>query len=369
MSVLLIIFIVAAAVQLFYYLYFFRKLATYKETNSKPNYIPPRVSVIICAHNEEKNIEKYLHYVLRQVYSNEFEVLLVDDSSTDNSKEVVQELQNKYPHLKYIKNNKTQPGKKQALQFGIENSKYNHLLLIDADCYPASNTWMDKMMSKYSDPNIQIVLGYGAYFFEKQSFLSLIIQYETAMTAIQYLSFAIRGKAYMGVGRNLSYKKEIYDAQYFEKHAHLASGDDDLFIHATALKNNVAICTDKKAFTLSVSPSNWKSWFRQKVRHYTTGFEYKLETKLLLGLFLLSKALFYILLLPIFLLYQQNLPIVIIVFILLISLKKVITLPIYKKLNVSKMLINISIFIDVFWILSVLAMSFVSFFKNKKSWK
>ncbi len=367
MSVLLIIFLVSVFVQLFYYGYFFLNLAKYKESPVPPNYNFPRVSVIVCAHNEEKNIRKNLHYVLRQVYSNDYEVILVDDASTDGTEQAVKELQLKYPQLRYIKNNKTLPGKKQALQLGVSQAKFNHLLFTDADCYPASNKWMENMISKYSNPSVQIVLGYSPYIFEKETFLSLVVQYETAMTAVQYLSFALRGKAYMGVGRNLSYKKEIFNENFFKNHEHLASGDDDLFIHQTATKNNVAIALNSKSFTLSQVPNSWKSWFRQKVRHYTTGFEYKPQIKLLLGLFLFSKLAFYVLVIPL-LTTLQYIHIAIISFFLFIWLIKWVVRPIYKKLGASGILINISAFIDIFWIFSLFTMSLASLFRSKKRW-
>lgn len=367
MSVLLIIFLVSVFVQLVYYGYFFLNLAKYKESPVPPNYNFPRVSVIVCAHNEEKNIRNNLHYVLRQVYTNDYEVILVDDASTDGTEQAVKELQLKYPQLRYIKNNKTLPGKKQALQLGVSQAKYNHLMFTDADCYPASNQWMQKMISKYSDPNVQIVLGYSPYIFEKETFLSIVVQHETAMTAMQYLSFALRGKAYMGVGRNLSYKKEIFDQKFFKNHEHLASGDDDLFIHQTASESNVAIAMNSKSFTLSQAPDSWKSWFRQKVRHYTTGFEYKLQIKLLLGLFLFSKLAFYILVIPL-LTTLQYIHIAIITFFLFIWLIKWVVRPVYQKFGASRILINISAFMDIFWIFSLFTMSFISFFRSKKKW-
>lgn len=367
MLILLCIFLTAAVVQLIYYLAFFRKLANYKEPVVKPVYNFPRVSIIVCARNEADNLKKNLPYLLKQVYSNEYEVILVDDSSTDDTAEVVAQLQKQYPQLKYILNEKSSPGKKQALQKGISEARFKHFLFTDADCYPASNQWMQKMMQKYSDSDVQIVLGYGAYTFEKETFLSLIIGYETVMTAAQYLSFALKGNAYMGVGRNLSYKKEVYDVKHFQSHSNLASGDDDLFIHQAAKKGNVAITLEGRSFTLSNAPATWKDWFNQKVRHYTTGFVYKPKIKLMLGLFLFSKLLFYLLVIPL-LLTPNYLAVVIITFFLMIWIQKRSIHPLYIRLKASKILINISAFIDFFWIVSVFAMSFVSFFRDKTRW-
>lgn len=367
MLILLYIFLTAAVVQLIYYLAFFRKLAHYKEPVVKPGYNFPKVSVIVCSRNEAGNLEKNLPFLLKQVYSNEYEVILVDDSSTDKTAEVVTNLQTHYPQLRYVLNEKSSPGKKQALQKGISEARFKHLLFTDADCYPASNQWMQKMMQKYSDSDVQIVLGYGAYTFVKETFLSLIIGYETVMTAAQYMSFALNGNAYMGVGRNLSYKKEVYDEKHFQSHNNMASGDDDLFIHQAAKEDNVAIALEGRSFTLSEAPTTWKGWFNQKVRHYTTGFVYKPKIKLMLGLFLFSKLLFYLLVIPL-LLSPKYLAVAVVTFFLMIWIQKRSIHPLYIRLKASKVLINISAFIDFFWIISVFAMSLVSFFRDKKRW-
>src|SRR5690242_2944117 len=98
-------------------------------------------------------------------------------------------------------------GKKFPLSMGIKSARYEIVLLTDADCVPASEFWMQKMQDGYYD-NKQIVLGYGA-FHKKPGMLNKLIRFETFHSALQYLSFALAGLPYMGVGRNLSYKKEL----------------------------------------------------------------------------------------------------------------------------------------------------------------
>ena len=126
---------------------------------------------------------------------------------------------------------KSSKGKKAALALGIESSKFEHLLLTDADCKPNSNQWISEMSSQFSEKK-SIILGYGVYLKIKKSFLNKIIRFETLFTAIQYFSYAKSGIAYMGVGRNIAYeKREFLKADGFNNHLNVSSGDDDLFVN------------------------------------------------------------------------------------------------------------------------------------------
>jgi hypothetical protein len=137
------------------------------------------------------------------------------------------------------------------------------------------------------------VLGYGGY--EKQkSILNKIIRYDTFMIGLQFLSFALARKTYMGTGRNLAYKKSLFfKMKGFASHYHIESGDDDLFVNKSANKKNVAVVIDKDAATLSIPRKTWKSWVKQKYRHYTTAKYYKPVHKFLLGLYTFSQFFFY----------------------------------------------------------------------------
>src|SRR5690606_17628256 len=124
-------------------------------------------------------------------------------------------------------------GKKFAMLVGIKAAKNNRLLFTDADCYRASNNWLREMVSGFSGKH-EIILGYGAYIKQK-GFLNKLIRFDTFMIAVQYLSAAVKHKAYMGVGRNLAYTKELFfKERAFSKHYHIVSGDDDLFVNGAA---------------------------------------------------------------------------------------------------------------------------------------
>ncbi len=290
---------VSVAIQLFYYLYYFRRLAFYKPPvkNSSQEYA---VSVIVCARDEAHNLIKNLPGVLVQEYKTTHEVIVVNDNSTDDSKFLLDELHKtfkKLHHLHLTQEAKMIPGKKFPLSMGIKTAKYEVVLLTDADCTPASEHWIQKMQDGFNN-GIDIVLGYGAYY-KKPGLLNKLIRFETFHSAMQYLSFALVGSTYMGVGRNLCYKKDLFFRNKgFSSLNHIPSGDDDLFINMVAKKENTAIVIDKDAHTISEPETRWNSWFNQKYRHYTTAKYYKPKHKFLLGLYSLTHMGVYILLVP-----------------------------------------------------------------------
>lgn len=287
-------FCIITIVQLFYYLFFFLRFAFFKSKTKTVSQTHP-VSVIICAKDEAANLTKNLPGALVQKYRTTHEVIVVNDNSTDESKYVLEEYQRTFKQLQIIplkQEARFIPGKKFPLSVGIKSSKYEVVLLTDADCVPASEYWIEKMQDGF-DEGIEIVLGYGALH-KKKGFFNKMVRWETFHTALQYLSYANNGMAYMGVGRNLSYKKTVFFRHKgFSAHNHVPGGDDDLFINKAATKTNTAIVIDKDAFTLSEPPKNWKQWIRQKKRHYTTSKYYKGIHKFLLGLYALTLFLIY----------------------------------------------------------------------------
>jgi len=215
------------------------------------------VSVIICARDEAHNLVKNLPGVLVQDYATTHEVVLVNDNSTDESKYVIDEFKRSFKNLTMIEltqEAKMISGKKFPLSMGIKSAKYEIVLLTDADCVPASENWIKKMQGAYED-HTEIVLGYGAYH-KKPGLLNKLIRFETFHTAMQYFSYALAGKPYMGVGRNLSYKKELFfKNKGFSSINQIPSGDDDLFINQVAKAENTAILLDHDTHTLS-EPKN-----------------------------------------------------------------------------------------------------------------
>lgn len=288
-------FIVIVAIQLVYYLFVFGKFAFAKPQKSTPKRIS--ISVIVCAKNEAENVAQFIPILAEQDYP-DYEIILIDDASSDNTLEIFEEFEKQYSNVRLVKvqNNEAFWGnKKYALTLGIKASKKDYLLFTDADCYPASKDWITTMSSQFT-MHKTIVLGYGAYEKVANSFLNKIIRFETMLTAVQYFSWAKMGHPYMGIGRNLAYKKEeFYNVKGFINHMKIRSGDDDLFINQIAKSKNTAICYSPESFTYSQPKRTFKAWFTQKRRHVSTARYYKSFDKIQLGLFYVSQLLFLLL--------------------------------------------------------------------------
>lgn len=292
--ILMCLFGLVAAIQLFYYFFFFMRLAFYSPKAKKENQTHP-VSVIICARDEAENLARNLPGSLVQAYTSTHEIIVVNDNSYDETKYLLEELRKTYKQLHIVdltQEAKMIPGKKFPLSIGIKTARYEVVLLTDADCIPASEHWIERMQEAYG-PDTEIVLGYGAYA-KRKGLLNKLIRWETFHAALQYLSYARAGIPYMGVGRNLSYKKTVFFRQKgFSSHNHIPGGDDDLFINKVATRSNTAIQIHPDSFTISKPANTWKQWRQQKMRHYTTGKFYKPFHRFLLGTYAMSHFLFY----------------------------------------------------------------------------
>ncbi len=282
-----------ALMLLVYYFGVFGKLAFYKPQPAYRNNTEP-VSIIIAARNEMDNLERNLIPILEQDYP-DFEVVVVNDCSWDGSQAWLEELQKTQPRLKVsqlIEQEKYPTGKKFALTIGIKAAKYDQLLFTDADCEPTSNQWLRLMQSQFTTGK-DIVLGFSPY--RKQpGFLNRFIRFETLITAQFYLSMALMGKPFMGVGRNLAYRKELFfKHKGFASHQHIMSGDDDLFVNEAATSTNTAIQIDPAAFVFTDAKKTFSSWSNQKSRHMSTGKYYKTSHKRMLGAYYAAMMLFY----------------------------------------------------------------------------
>ena len=293
-QIIFAVFCIITIAQLFYYQKYFWRLAYYKPREKEKNQQHP-VSVIICARDEAPKLAINLPGALVQKYPSTHEVIVVNHNSQDDTRYLLDELKKTFKEL-HIVNLEHEalgiPGKKYPLSIGIKEAKYEIVLLTDADCVPASEFWIEKMQDGFSD-GIKIVLGYGAYK-KKSGLLNKLIRFETFHTALQYLSYALVGDPYMGVGRNLAYKKELFfNNKGFSSINHIAGGDDDLFINMVADSTNTNIVIDPESFTLSEAKKTMQEWMRQKSRHYSAGRFYKKKTKFLLGLYSATHFLFY----------------------------------------------------------------------------
>jgi glycosyltransferase involved in cell wall biosynthesis len=281
-----IAFSAVVLLQLFYYWFFFSRLSFYRSRPAAASQAHP-VSVIVCARDESRNLLKNLPGILAQQYPYTHELVIVNDNSYDDSAYVLEQFQKEFRHINVVSLTdlvKAVPGKKFPLSIGIKAAKYELLLLTDADCVPASPLWMEKMQQAFGG-EVELVLGYGAYK-KRKGLLNKIIRFETFHTALQYLSYALAGQPYMGVGRNLAYRRDLFFRNKgFAAHNKIPGGDDDLFVNQVATKQNTKVVIDPDTFTYSTPKTSWGAWYRQKTRHFGTGRYYKTRHRFLLGLY------------------------------------------------------------------------------------
>jgi biofilm PGA synthesis N-glycosyltransferase PgaC len=281
-----ILFGIAFCVQLFLLLFRFFKAGSHKIATDST--LQP-VSVVIAARNEEKNLLENVPKIMAQHHPN-FEVIIVNDSSWDDTAEVLKALSLSYPQLHVIhidEEKQHMQGKKFAITLGIKAAKHDIILLTDADCAPASERWISEMTSGLNEQK-QLALGFSPYE-KEEGWLNRVIRFDTLMIGCQYLGFARSGVPYMGVGRNLAYHKDLFfKIGGFKSHYSLASGDDDLFVNQVANAHNTVAVTAPESQTVSAPKTTWTAWFIQKRRHFSTSGLYKSSHKWMLLMWPLS---------------------------------------------------------------------------------
>ncbi|OYU95272.1 MAG: transmembrane glycosyltransferase [Bacteroidetes bacterium B1(2017)] len=363
-----VLLILSTLVQAFYYLGIFSRLAFYKKPQASNHLDLEPVSVLISARNEYKNLEKNLISILEQDYPN-FEVIVINDCSWDDSQKLLEYYQEKYSHLKVcqlIEQEKYPTGKKFALTIGIKAAQFNQLFFTDADCMPASNQWLRLMQSQFTQGK-EIVLGYSpakSY----NSFLNLFIRFETVFTAMAYLSAAIGKNPFMGVGRNLAYTRELFfKHKGFAKHQHILSGDDDLHVNQTATPTNVSIQIDPQSFMLTEPKKSFEAYQRQKTRHNSTGKYYKLKDQVYLGGYYFSHLLFYACI-PVLLVLGFSWQIILGVYGFRFLVQTAIFFGVLKRLKGMQLIWFVAV-LDIFYLIYIFVFGTIGLFtKQKKIW-
>lgn len=331
--------------------------------------ISKSVSVIICAKNETENLRKNLPFILNQKYK-DFEVIVVDDGSDDNTIEIIQQLKLTTNNLFLVtisKHEKIGLGKKYALQKGVENATKDLILLTDADCTPNSQNWISEMAALINEQH-KIVLGISPYKYES-SFLNAIVEYETAQTAMQYIGFAILGMPYMSVGRNVCYDAKLLKSKVWNKNElAIASGDDDLALQSLATKCNVTVCLKEDSYTYSLAKKGWKSWFQQKTRHAESGFLYKFKYKLLLGSYILTKIGFYLSVFLIFCMLNKINIVYLTLVVATMAITSIANMLIHITLNIQQRW-NYTLILDPIYGTMPLLTGLLNLFQSNRKWK
>ncbi|MFZ6663320.1 glycosyltransferase [Peijinzhouia sedimentorum] len=281
-------------IQLIYHLVYFIRIPFFKRKTVDESQIEG-VSIVVCAHNEEENLRELLPLLLEQDHPN-YEIIIVDDKSSDGSYDFLTEEKLRHPKLKLVVIDSTPDAfnsKKYALTLGIKAAKNDIVLLTDADCRPNSKSWASEM-AKTFDPETQIVLGYSHYQ-KSGGFLGKQIDFETLITGILYISSALAFRPYMGVGRNLAYRKSFFlKNKGFYGMMELTGGDDDLFVNKYAKKKFTKVCIGSDVVLMSVPKKSWSTYYRQKLRHMAAGKHYKFRDKFRIGLFHISLSLMWL---------------------------------------------------------------------------
>jgi glycosyltransferase involved in cell wall biosynthesis len=283
LSILVVVFCAAAGIQFIFLLTFLSAFTRKRESKMKAS-LP--VSIIVCAHDEEQNLRELLPLLLKQDYDT-FEVVIVNDRSNDGTYDFLLEQSKKDPRIKMVNVDRLPGhvnGKKFALTLGIRAASHEWILLTDADCRPVSSQWVASMSSHFSAES-EFVLGFSPYQVAP-GFLNKFIRFESIVTAIQYFAFAWLGNPYMGVGRNLAYRKSFFiNNKGFNNILGVTGGDDDLFVNRHAKGQTTFAELRPESQMLSIPEKSLRSFYRQKVRHLSVGKRYKLKHRILLGVF------------------------------------------------------------------------------------
>ena len=365
--IVLILLVIATIVQLVYYWGIYGKLAFFKQKNEFARTDQP-VSVIVCARDEYYNLKENLPLLLAQDYST-FEVVVVNHGSEDETQYLLRDLADEYKNLKIV--NVPQDlnfftGKKFPLSIGIKSASYDILLFTDAACIPSSNQWIRRMAANFTE-GTEIVLGYGGYN-KSKSLLNLLIRFDTTRIAMNYLSLARAGMPYMGVGRNMAYRKSLFYRQNgFISHYRIQSGDDDLFINKAATAENTRIEIQAEAHTISKPKASFDQWLRQKRRHLLTGGFYKPSHKFALGLFAFSQILFWATAISLLVLWYQ--PYVVLGFVALrLFSQLLVTGKVMRKLSEKGFLLLVPLF-ELFLMIISPVLAFANMLSKPVKWR
>ncbi len=358
-------------IQIAFYALIFTKFLRTKQTAAKISIDTLKAaSIVICAKNEYNNLKQHLPLILQQNYPN-FEVIVIDDGSSDKSPQLLAQFENTYTNFLSFRidpSEKQHPGKKQALQYGISVAKHEIIVVTDADCYPKSKNWL-QFITHPLHKNADVVLGVSPLK-KAKNFGNLFFRMEAFFVALQYINFTLSGLPFMGVGRNMAYKKKVFDDHDITSHWDLTSGDDDLFINDISSEYNIEVVTHPESYTYSAAPKNFKAWFRQKLRHYSAGYRYNLMQQIWLAYYWLSSILLYALvaIVPILYLFKYSFSIFSLTLLFSTAMFRwIITLLSVNKLEQQHRNFAAPIF-DLLYILSVWIVSPISTIVKRK-WK
>ena len=299
------IFLVATVVQLLYHVLIFIRIWFYKESEHF-NYEP--VSVIVSSKNQLDDLRSNLIYFLDQEYP-KFEVIVINDASSDGTDDYLEELQKKYDYLKVVtntiqENDRFNKGKKFGITLAIKSATHDNLLFSDADSYPSSTQWIKKMQASVSSKN-QIVLAYSRLE-KRKGLFNRLLRYESLYEGLLSFSCSLCGFPLLAQRRNIAYNRGLFfSINGFFSHLNLSRGEAKLFVDEASNSRNTAVCLSADAMTLSNKQKSYLEWFYHKRSYFHLVKRLRFSSLLILGMNFFSQLIFW-LLIPILLIYQIN---------------------------------------------------------------
>ena len=232
-----------------------------------------KLSVIITASNQDYLLQKNLPAVLEQDYP-DFEVIVVDDNSTDETADILQQLQNRYPRLRTTfvpPTSRRISHRKLALTLGIKAAANEWLVFIDADCRPATNQWLRKMVNELqvSETPVDCVIGYTGYE-NSRGLAALFRRFDIQLRGLRLLGLAVLRKAHMAYGTNLLYRRSIFfEAKGYSSHLNLERGDDDIFVNENIPSRRIRAAVSPEATVLCTDTSR-RHWRLERMGRIAT---------------------------------------------------------------------------------------------------
>lgn len=303
--VFLVVIFILFVIQILYYIFLYSKPLRYMKSADRGDVLYtdelPGVSVIVYAKNDAEHLDVYLPQILVQNYP-DFEVIVVNDGSTDETRDVVTRLESAHNNLyqTYIPDEaRSLSRKKLALTVGIKAAKNDIVILTNANCSPVGKNWLSYMLRNFVE-GVDIVAGY-AYMDGTGQRKRRYVAYDRLMFVLRYISYILSHKTYMAEGYNLAYRKELFfNNKGFSRHLNLHYGDDDLFINEVATADNTRVELSPESRIVIHYENNFKAWQELKLRYDFTSGYLKTNSKLIFGLERLTVYLFYLFLIYLF---------------------------------------------------------------------
>jgi len=290
--IVLIVFLVALLLQLVYIWVVFGKTAFYKKKKQPDGKREP-VSVIVCSRDSLHYLTELIPVLIDQDYP-DYEVVIVNNCSTDETQMFLDDLERIEPRVKVVQLRQQLNffhGKKFPLSMGIKSAQNDLLVFTDPECIPDGNGWLSSVVDSY-EKNTEIAIGY-CYRKPKKGLADKVMRFIELIDGLNYMSFALMGHPYSADGKCLSYRKTLfYKAKGFTSHYTVSAGDDSLFVNDNAKKGNTTVVIDPDN-AIASEPINFRTWFLQRSFKSSAIPHYGFLTKLLLSVYPLTQVLFF----------------------------------------------------------------------------